>query len=164
MTFFLSVFIKLNFWTRNALLTHCVLGKRGSKEPRKSDIPWQEIGFSLNKKKIQNFHTFNLELLFVTLKNKNYSTAVLFLCKLFLISSMTLFALLLSLGLPSRKKWLKNFLSAAALRVFFSPKEKFYSQWMKTLKKALLTELEIDDTFFFCGDLNYINFPFVCSS
>ena len=39
---------------------------------------------------------------------KNYSTAVLLVYKLFLISSMTLFALLLSLGLPSRRNELKK--------------------------------------------------------
>lgn len=92
--------------------------QRGSKEPRKRDIPWQEIGFSLNKKKTWMI-IFNAFIIHNTYKNlepwnspfvmfKNYSTAVLLVYKLFLISSMTLFALLLSLGLPSRRNELKK--------------------------------------------------------
>ena len=146
--FFSKCFHQVEFLNKKCSFDTLCIRQTRIQRAKKEWHPLTGNWFQFKQKKVQNFHTFNLELLFVTLKNKNYSTAVLFLCKLFLISSMTLFALLLSLGLPSRKKWLKNFLSAAALRGFFFSK-KFYSQWMKTLKKALLTELEIDDPFFF---------------
>ena len=106
--FFSKCFHQLEFLNKKCSFDTLCIRQTRIQRAKKEWHPLTGNWFQFKQKKIQNFHTFNLELLFVTLKNKNYSTAVLFLCKLFLISSMTLFALLLSLGLPSRRNELKK--------------------------------------------------------